>query len=82
MPDPLIAIVGSVYPNRQQELHLNDPDRARQAAEELGAELAKRGCRIQVYSSTPTFHQLQRRAGPAGCSCSPSRSASSPAPRS
>lgn len=55
MPDPLIAIVGSVDPNRQQELHLNDPDRARQAAEELGAELAKRGCRIQVYSSTPTF---------------------------
>lgn len=49
MQQPLVAIVGDVSAQRQQELALNDPAKARQAAEELGAELAKRNLRLIVY---------------------------------
>jgi len=45
MPDPLIAIVGSVT---------TSPNAPR-AAEDLGRELAKAGFRILVYSSAPEF---------------------------
>jgi hypothetical protein len=52
---PLIAIVGSVDKTREQELKLTNPDTAKQAAEELGRELAKANCRLLVYSSKPEF---------------------------
>ena len=52
---PLIAFVGSVDKTREQELKLVNPDTAKQAAEELGRELAKANCRLLVYSSNPDF---------------------------
>lgn len=48
MPEPTITILGSVDPRREVELKLRDPLVARRAAEEIGAELAKKGCRILV----------------------------------
>ena len=54
MADPLIAILGSVDPRRAAELRLRNPSIACRAAEEIGLELAKEGCRIQVSCpSTP-----------------------------
>ncbi|MBP2291873.1 hypothetical protein [Azospirillum rugosum] len=50
MPGPLIAIAGSAEPERDYDPPV-DCDAARAAAEQLGAELAKAGCRIIVYSS-------------------------------
>jgi hypothetical protein len=52
---PLIAIVGSVDPARQYDPPLRDPQQAIKACEELGQELAGRGCRIVVYTSAPGF---------------------------
>jgi len=52
---PLISIVGCATDARQAELNLVHPDRARQAAEEMGRALAQAGCRILVYSSSPDF---------------------------
>jgi hypothetical protein len=52
---PLIAIVGSADEQRQDELDLKKIDVARQAAQELGGELAKAGCRLLVYSTRPGF---------------------------
>jgi len=52
--EPLIAILGSVDPRREAELQLRNPSIACRAAEEIGLELAKEGCRIQVSCpSTP-----------------------------
>jgi hypothetical protein len=48
MERPLIAVVGDAHRTKNPEL-------AKRAAEDLGAELAKRGCRILVYSSSPDF---------------------------
>ena len=48
MERPLIAVVGDAKKTKNPEI-------ARRAAEDLGAELAKRGCRILVYSSSPEF---------------------------
>src|ERR1043166_7699756 len=48
MGQPLIAIIGGIDKTRNQQA-------AREAAEELGGELAKRGCRILVYGSEPDF---------------------------
>jgi hypothetical protein len=45
---PLIAIVGNASKT-------NNPDQAKNAAQELGAELARRECRIMVFSSDPQF---------------------------
>jgi hypothetical protein len=45
---PRIAIVGDASKARS-------PDLARKAAEALGAELARRGCKILVFSSDPAF---------------------------
>ena len=50
MGQPLIAIIGGIDKTRDQAA-------ARQAAEELGTELAKRGCRILVYGNEPNFFE-------------------------
>jgi len=52
---PLIAIVGCAADARKDELKLANPEAARKAAEEIGRELAKAGCRILVYNSSPLF---------------------------
>jgi hypothetical protein len=49
MTAPLIAIVGDVSPQRKLDPPLLEPDKARKAAEELGAELARQGARLLVY---------------------------------
>lgn len=48
MPRPLIAVIGSATKT-------TDPDLARRAGEQLGSELAKRNCRILVFSSSNAF---------------------------
>lgn len=50
MGQPLIAIIGGIDKTRDQAA-------ARKAAEELGMELAKRGCRILVYGNEPNFFE-------------------------
>ena len=52
---PLIAIVGSIDESRIYDPPLARVDKARQACEQLGCELATRGCRIVVYSNAPRF---------------------------
>lgn len=52
---PLIAIFGCASDERKDALGLNDPVQARKAAQEVGRELAKAGCRVLVYSSSPDF---------------------------
>ncbi len=49
MQQPLIAIVGDVSANRQFDPPLPDPVKAREAAMQLGAELARRNARLLVY---------------------------------
>lgn len=49
MAGPLIAIVGDVNPTRTFAPAMSDPAKARRAAEELGAELGRRGARLLVY---------------------------------
>lgn len=49
MPQPLIAIVGDIDPRRALDPPLSDPPKAKSAAEQLGAELARRGTRLLVY---------------------------------
>src|SRR5262245_39594496 len=49
MTSPLIAIVGDISPGRKSELQLEDSEKAKKAAEELGAELARQGARLLVY---------------------------------
>jgi hypothetical protein len=49
MAGPLVAIVGDTNPTRTFNPPLKDPAMARKAAEELGAELARRGARLLVY---------------------------------
>jgi len=48
MERPLIAVVGDAHRTKNPEL-------AKRAAEDLGAEVAKRNCRVLVYSSRPNF---------------------------
>lgn len=45
----LIAIVGDATPSRQYDPPMRDPIKARQAAEQLGGELARRGAKLLVY---------------------------------
>lgn len=52
---PLVAIAGSAQVNRSYSPVVRDPEAAPAAAAELGAELAKQGCRIVVYSNDPDF---------------------------
>jgi len=47
--DLLIAVVGDANPNRQFNPPMKDPAKAKRAAEELGAELARRGARLLIY---------------------------------
>jgi hypothetical protein len=49
MPGPLIAVVGDTNPARTFSPALKDGTIAKKAAEELGAELARRGARLLVY---------------------------------
>ncbi|HEX5152578.1 MAG TPA: hypothetical protein VFW07_14105 [Parafilimonas sp.] len=49
MDSPLIAIVGDITPGRTLNPKLSDPVKAKRAAEELGAELAKCGAHLLVY---------------------------------
>ena len=56
MSAPLIAIVGSVASTRSDyDPPLRNAEVAREAAEQLGAELARAGNRIIVYSGDPRF---------------------------
>lgn len=55
MGAPLIAIVGSVDPQRSYDPALKDTEQMTVAAEQLGRELAAAGCRIMVYSADPRF---------------------------
>jgi hypothetical protein len=48
MPRPLVAVIGDANKSRT-------PDLAKKAAEDLGAELARRGCRILVFSNEASF---------------------------
>jgi hypothetical protein len=57
MAGPLIAILGSVDPRREAELKLRNPPIACSAAEAIGLELAKEGCRILV--SCPSTAQAE-----------------------
>lgn len=45
----LFAIVGDANPTRTFDPVMKDPAKAKQAAQELGAELAQRGARLLVY---------------------------------
>jgi hypothetical protein len=49
MIGPYIAIVGDADLQRTFDPPMNDPKKAKQAAVELGTELAKRGARLLVY---------------------------------
>lgn len=49
MTNLLIAIVGDISPERKLDPRLLDYDKAKLAAEQLGAELARRGARLLVY---------------------------------
>ena len=49
MSSPLIAIVGDITLGRSLDPPLADAAKARKAAEELGAELARQGARLLVY---------------------------------
>jgi hypothetical protein len=49
VPGPLIAIVGDASSTRTFDPAMKAPQTARKAAEELGAELARRGARLLVY---------------------------------
>ena len=58
MARPLIAVVGSFDPAREQELGLRNGAVVRAAGEHLGRELARQGFRIVVYSSLPYTLEL------------------------
>jgi fluoride ion exporter CrcB/FEX len=49
MAGPLIAVVGDATPTRTFNPVMRDAAKAKKAAEDLGAELAKRGARLLVY---------------------------------
>jgi len=49
MASPLIAIVGDASPDRTFDPPMKNPDKAKQAAMELGTELARRDVRLLVY---------------------------------
>ena len=49
MTSPLIAVVGDITPGRVLDPPLQDPAKAKRAAEQLGTELAQRGARLLVY---------------------------------
>lgn len=71
---PWIAIVGSAEPARAQELGLRNPTEALQAAAEIGAELANRGCRIVIYSFETAFIECRAVQGYLGTGKAKSKS--------
>src|SRR4051794_5957576 len=50
MADPLIAIIGSVHPDRADDLRLRNAIAGERAAEDIGHALARQRCRIVAYS--------------------------------
>lgn len=63
-PGPLILIVGSAQDGRADyNPPLVQPETARRAAGQLGAALARKGCRIAVYSSDPAYIERDVVAG-------------------
>jgi hypothetical protein len=50
-----VVVVGSAQPGREYEPPLRQAEQAERAAEELGRELALRGCSIVVHSSDEAF---------------------------
>jgi hypothetical protein len=46
---PLIAIVGDINPERVFDPPMIDPAKAKRAAQEIGAQLARKGARLLVY---------------------------------
>jgi hypothetical protein len=61
MTSPLIAVVGDIMPGRVLDPPLQDPAKARRAAEELGTELAQRGARLLVYGGAFLEADIVRR---------------------
>ena len=61
MRGPMIAVVGDINPARSFDPVLKDPTKAKQAAEEPGAELAKRGARLLVYGGPFLESDMVRR---------------------
>ena len=55
MARPIIAVVGSLDTARQYDPPLRDPQVARNACEQLGRELALKGCDLLAYSSGTGF---------------------------
>jgi hypothetical protein len=79
---PLIAIVGSIDASRAQELDLRDTDRAADACEALGRELAAQGVNIVVYSSSGEFIEGEVVRGYAASAGGPAGSIQVRAPQS
>jgi hypothetical protein len=79
---PLIAIVGSIDARRAQELDLRDTDRAADACEALGRELAAQGLNIVVYSSSGEFVEGEVVRGYAASAGGPAGSIQVRAPQS
>lgn len=59
---PTVAIVGSAEYRPAYDPPVRSPEQAQKAAEELGRELARRGCRIVVFSARERYieHQVVR----------------------
>ncbi|MFK4067057.1 hypothetical protein [Streptomyces sp. NPDC029674] len=54
-PRPLIAVIGSVDPRRTFAHPLSSAHLAPAACRQLGAELARAGCDVAVFSSSPEY---------------------------
>jgi hypothetical protein len=73
MPDPLIAVIGSVQPSRANDIRLKDPAEGEKAAEVIGHALAKRKCRLVAYSAAElSVEHLVVRGYVAECNSNPS----------
>jgi hypothetical protein len=79
---PLIAIVGSIDPNRADDLELSNTDQAASACAALGHELAVQGVDIVVYSSAADFVEGDVVRGYAASDGLPARSIQVHAPQS
>ncbi|MFC5925077.1 hypothetical protein [Micromonospora vulcania] len=66
MSAPTIAVVGSVVVGRTYDPPLRDGTVGLAAAEEIGRELAERGCRLVVFSSDEDFIEAAAVRGYAG----------------
>src|SRR5438270_1351592 len=62
MPEqrPLVAIAGSIDEERKDlDPPLRNPNKAREAAQQLGQELRSAGYRLIVFSSAPAFVEAE-----------------------